>query len=194
MTPTTDFTLDSQFCSPHGQQSHNGLHPLYFTSSSLVPPAYDGIWSDLYSQDSVVNYQLFATTTVYAFLYREQYCNSFPHPTSYDKSHLSSPDREPKPRCWEHGCNGHEFSNQSNLKRHQRERSGIAPRPKCHRCNAEFSRTTARNIHVRNDKCTKRNKLPRPVPHEILPSSNTSDQSDECVDIIVKRDSSVVDT
>ncbi|KAI1172081.1 hypothetical protein F4777DRAFT_593140 [Nemania sp. FL0916] len=29
-----------------------------------------------------------------------------------------------KPRCWEHGCNGREFSSRSNYLRHMRERSG----------------------------------------------------------------------
>jgi hypothetical protein len=49
-----------------------------------------------------------------------------------------------KPQCWEHGCNGRQFSTFSNLLRHQREKSGTAAKSYCPRCNAEFTRTTAR--------------------------------------------------
>ena len=63
----------------------------------------------------------------------------------------------PKPQCWEHGCNGREFSTFSNLLRHQREKSGVAAKSNCPRCGAEFTRTTARNGHLAHDKCRKRN-------------------------------------
>lgn len=33
-------------------------------------------------------------------------------------------NQRPKPQCWEHGCNGRQFSTFSNLLRHQREKSG----------------------------------------------------------------------
>ena len=61
----------------------------------------------------------------------------------------------PKPQCWEHGCNGRQFSTFSNLLRHQREKSGTAPKSYCPKCGAEFTRTTARNGHLQHDKCTK---------------------------------------
>jgi len=61
-----------------------------------------------------------------------------------------------KPQCWEHGCNGREFSTFSNLLRHQREKSGTASKSYCPKCGAEFTRTTARNGHLAHDKCTKR--------------------------------------
>ncbi|KAH7378734.1 hypothetical protein BKA66DRAFT_420937 [Pyrenochaeta sp. MPI-SDFR-AT-0127] len=62
----------------------------------------------------------------------------------------------PKPQCWEHGCNGRQFSTFSNLLRHQREKSGTASKSYCPRCNAEFTRTTARNGHMAHDKCKPR--------------------------------------
>jgi hypothetical protein len=64
----------------------------------------------------------------------------------------------PKPQCWEHGCNGRQFSTFSNLLRHQREKSGQAAKVSCPNCGAEFTRTTARNGHLQHDKCkTRRN-------------------------------------
>lgn len=63
----------------------------------------------------------------------------------------------PKPQCWEHGCNGRQFSTFSNLLRHQREKSGQAAKATCPDCGAEFTRTTARNGHLLHQKCkTKR--------------------------------------
>ncbi|KAF1920637.1 hypothetical protein BDU57DRAFT_437545 [Ampelomyces quisqualis] len=62
----------------------------------------------------------------------------------------------PKPQCWEHGCNGRQFSTFSNLLRHQREKSGTASKSFCPRCGAEFTRTTARNGHMAHDKCKPR--------------------------------------
>ncbi|CAK7200511.1 hypothetical protein SEUCBS139899_003207 [Sporothrix eucalyptigena] len=62
----------------------------------------------------------------------------------------------PKPQCWEHGCNGRQFSTFSNLLRHQREKSGQAAKAVCPNCGAEFTRTTARNGHLQHDKCKQR--------------------------------------
>ena len=59
----------------------------------------------------------------------------------------------PKPQCFEHGCNGREFSTFSNLLRHQRERSGNATKSLCPHCGTEFTRTTARNGHLVSGKC-----------------------------------------
>ncbi|KAJ9131273.1 hypothetical protein NKR19_g9594 [Coniochaeta hoffmannii] len=55
----------------------------------------------------------------------------------------------PKPQCWEHGCNGRQFSTFSNLLRHQREQSGDAAKASCPNCGAKFTRTTTRNSHLR---------------------------------------------
>ena len=54
----------------------------------------------------------------------------------------------PKPQCWDHGCNGRQFSTFSNLLRHQREKSGSAMKSICPYCGTEFTRTTARNGHM----------------------------------------------
>lgn len=62
----------------------------------------------------------------------------------------------PKPTCWDHGCNGRQFSTFSNLLRHQREKSGTASKSFCPKCGAEFTRTTARNGHIAHDKCKAR--------------------------------------
>lgn len=62
----------------------------------------------------------------------------------------------PKPQCWEHGCNGRQFSTFSNLLRHQREKSGQATKASCPNCHAEFTRTTARNGHLLHDKCKRK--------------------------------------
>ncbi|EHY58006.1 hypothetical protein ABEF92_002983 [Exophiala dermatitidis] len=59
----------------------------------------------------------------------------------------------PKPQCWDHGCNGRQFSTFSNLLRHQREKSGSAAKAVCPHCGTEFTRTTARNGHLSGGKC-----------------------------------------
>jgi len=64
-------------------------------------------------------------------------------------------DQKPKPQCWDHGCNGREFSTFSNLLRHQREKSGTASKSYCPKCGAEFTRTTARNGHLAHEKCSR---------------------------------------
>ena len=59
----------------------------------------------------------------------------------------------PKPQCFDHGCNGRQFSTFSNLLRHQREKSGSAMKAVCPHCGTEFTRTTARNGHMWGGKC-----------------------------------------
>ncbi|KAF7513236.1 hypothetical protein GJ744_010632 [Endocarpon pusillum] len=59
----------------------------------------------------------------------------------------------PKPQCFDHGCNGRQFSTFSNLLRHQREKSGSASKATCPHCGTEFTRTTARNGHLYGGKC-----------------------------------------
>lgn len=70
--------------------------------------------------------------------------------------HVRVVHSRPKPQCWEHGCNGRQFSTFSNLLRHQREKSGVAAKSTCPNCGAEFTRTTARNGHMAHDKCKQR--------------------------------------
>jgi hypothetical protein len=78
-----------------------------------------------------------------------------PKPSGSSDAAMRVLNQRPKPQCWEHGCNGRQFSTFSNLLRHQREKSGTASKSYCPRCNAEFTRTTARNGHLAHDKCTK---------------------------------------
>ncbi|KAI0205037.1 hypothetical protein F4808DRAFT_320516 [Astrocystis sublimbata] len=73
-----------------------------------------------------------------------------------DAGHVRVVQSRPKPQCWEHGCNGRQFSTFSNLLRHQREKSGQATKASCPNCGAEFTRTTARNGHLMHDKCKQR--------------------------------------
>lgn len=80
---------------------------------------------------------------------------SEPKPLGSDTSSIRVLNQRPKPQCWEHGCNGRQFSTFSNLLRHQREKSGTASKSYCPKCGAEFTRTTARNGHLAHDKCTK---------------------------------------
>ncbi|KAH8836229.1 hypothetical protein RJ55_10051 [Drechmeria coniospora] len=80
------------------------------------------------------------------------------NPAAHERSHVRVVHTRPKPRCWEHGCNGRQFSTFSNLLRHQREKSGQATKASCPNCGAEFTRTTARNGHLLHDKCKQRKK------------------------------------
>lgn len=77
-------------------------------------------------------------------------------PVPENGNHVRVLQNRPKPRCWEHGCNGRQFSTFSNLLRHQREKSGHAAKASCPNCGAEFTRTTARNGHLLYDKCKQR--------------------------------------
>ncbi|KAI1268759.1 hypothetical protein F5Y18DRAFT_166051 [Xylariaceae sp. FL1019] len=78
------------------------------------------------------------------------------NPQGPDGGHVRVVQSRPKPQCWEHGCNGRQFSTFSNLLRHQREKSGQAAKATCPNCGAEFTRTTARNGHLLHDKCKQR--------------------------------------
>ncbi|KAF7949775.1 uncharacterized protein EAE97_003284 [Botrytis byssoidea] len=72
------------------------------------------------------------------------------------RDHVRVVQSRPKPQCWDHGCNGRQFSTFSNLLRHQREKSGVASKSSCPNCGAEFTRTTARNGHMAHEKCKQR--------------------------------------
>lgn len=85
-----------------------------------------------------------------------------PSSSSFSPSPASSMDTaegirvltsRPKPQCFDHGCNGRQFSTFSNLLRHQREKSGSATKAVCPHCGTEFTRTTARNGHLYGGKC-----------------------------------------
>ncbi|KAL4921524.1 hypothetical protein BDW62DRAFT_198091 [Aspergillus aurantiobrunneus] len=81
------------------------------------------------------------------------YSSPDPAPAPTGQDHVRVLSFRPRPQCWDHGCNGREFSTFSNLLRHQRERSGAVARSECPSCGAAFTRSTARNIHVAQGKC-----------------------------------------
>ncbi|KAI9640920.1 hypothetical protein NHQ30_010761 [Ciborinia camelliae] len=78
------------------------------------------------------------------------------HSPLESRDHVRVVQTRPKPQCWDHGCNGRQFSTFSNLLRHQREKSGVASKSSCPNCGAEFTRTTARNGHMAHEKCKQR--------------------------------------
>lgn len=57
--------------------------------------------------------------------------------------------------CWKHGCNGRLFSSRSNLLRHYVEKGKARPKFTCPVCGAYFSRSTARNQHVKKRSCNR---------------------------------------
>ena len=58
-----------------------------------------------------------------------------------------------EPQCWDHGCNGRQFNTFGDLLRQQRESSNTPRKHTCHRCDAEFTRKTARDDHLAHDNC-----------------------------------------
>lgn len=82
----------------------------------------------------------------------------------YDnQGHVRLVQSKPRPQCWEHGCNGRQFSTFRNLLRHQREKSGPAAKASCPDCGAEFNRTTALNGHLLHRSCRQKHTESPPV-------------------------------
>lgn len=131
--------------------------PNDFTSA----PAYTMPFSNAGEQPSLASYVgrphslSLSSAPDQAALYRTQQVS--PKVVSSETGdHVRVVHSRPKPQCWEHGCNGRQFSTFSNLLRHQREKSGAAQKSSCPNCGAEFTRTTARNGHMAHDKCKSR--------------------------------------
>ncbi|KAL2867347.1 zinc ribbon domain-containing protein [Aspergillus lucknowensis] len=59
-------------------------------------------------------------------------------------------------RCWEHSCGGRAFSSLGNYERHLREKSGRAKSFTCEQCGQRFTRSTAKNKHIRYGRCRMR--------------------------------------
>ncbi|KAI1252089.1 hypothetical protein MGN70_006661 [Eutypa lata] len=72
-----------------------------------------------------------------------------------NESQAAAAKGEGKAQCWEHGCNGRVFSTWSNLKRHQKEKSGSAKKVLCPQCGGEFTRVTARDTHLAKGSCNR---------------------------------------
>lgn len=88
----------------------------------------------------------------------------------------ASVNSDVKPRCWDHGCNGREFSSRSNLVRHKKEKEGEAAKVVCPLCGAVFSRSSARDTHLTKHSCNRirrySNGRPRPSKIALLSSLN----------------------
>ncbi|KAF2641364.1 hypothetical protein P280DRAFT_310852 [Massarina eburnea CBS 473.64] len=138
-------------------------------SNSYPPPPSYPTSSYAMSDYTPVPTSLYPTTTSPASYSPYEHPSSLVPPSSASVPGLSSNQNtqasgvmprilnsRPKPQCWEHGCNGRQFSTFSNLLRHQREKSGTAAKSTCPRCGAEFTRTTARNGHMAHEKCKPR--------------------------------------
>lgn len=105
-----------------------------------------------------------------------------PYPNALDKlsngmtdflGNPSSEDRSSgKHRCWDHGCNGREFSSKSNFVRHVKERSGVSTKGVCPLCGAIFTRNSARDTHLAKQSCNRirrySNGRPRPSRLAVL--------------------------
>lgn len=81
-------------------------------------------------------------------------------------------DHSGKHRCWDHGCNGREFSSKSNFVRHVKERSGASTKGVCPLCGAIFTRNSARDTHLAKQSCNRirrySNGRPRPSRLAVL--------------------------
>ncbi|GAB7357000.1 hypothetical protein MBLNU459_g7831t1 [Dothideomycetes sp. NU459] len=126
-------------------------------TSGRSPSLYEGsIYGPSFSSPpTTATAQLYPTATSFSYPPLQQHRNSIPQPMARPESQVRVLNQKPKPQCWEHGCNGREFSTFSNLLRHQREKSGTAQKSYCPKCGAEFTRTTARNGHLAHEKCSK---------------------------------------
>ena len=172
--PPISGLTQSPLPSPHlGAGSTSGMMSHYNTSvSRCVKTQIDDVLNiDVYRSpslyDSGMYAQPFTTAPASTHVYAPSQSLSYPPPFvgSSVNEVLAKPlgsdssirvlNQRPKPQCWEHGCNGRQFSTFSNLLRHQREKSGTAAKSFCPKCGAEFTRTTARNGHLAHDKCTK---------------------------------------
>ncbi|KAK8021027.1 hypothetical protein PG990_006165 [Apiospora arundinis] len=173
---TTSSSQISLLAEPVTTVSATGYIPSY---SSPLPEPNHSMFSSNFSSLPSNAYMSMDYPTAYPQASSSHSVNSHyetARPSSMNDSHMlypvphvlssgSSPSHEghvrvvqsrPKPQCWEHGCNGRQFSTFSNLLRHQREKSGQAAKAVCPNCGAEFTRTTARNGHLAHDKCKQR--------------------------------------
>lgn len=130
-TPQSLFGASSMSASGHSRdQPSQGkqIHP------SFDLEAFDASLLDL--PPSTCSYQPF----------EQQMLFPNPNTANYQSSDL---------QCWEHGCNGRLFSNKSNFKRHCKEQSRRRPAHHCPYCNAYFSRTSARDLHMLKRSCAR---------------------------------------
>lgn len=152
---------------PYGRtNSVSSTHGPYMGSISASPTAYNEMnYQAGYGLENVNPQTMYnpsqdpglpSMTTASHQGYRSRRPSAAPSVSSIPDEPIRILETRSRPQCWEHGCNGRQFSTFSNLLRHQREKSGTATKSYCPRCGAEFTRTTARNGHLAHDKCTKR--------------------------------------
>ena len=93
---------------------------------------------------------------------------------SNNQTKNTSAKSDGKLRCWDHGCNGREFSSKSNFVRHRKEKEGEAAMLICPLCGATFTRSSARDTHVTRQSCNRirrySNGRPRPSKIALLSS------------------------
>ena len=117
------------------------------------------------------------------------YTSQLSEPDSMLNDSTNLEDRIPmsvnnKHQCWDHGCNGREFSSKSNLTRHKKEREGKVAKVVCPFCGAIFSRSSARDTHLTNQSCDRirrySNGRPRPsrtaLMDSLIQDRNTHDE------------------
>lgn len=125
-------------------------------NSGRSPGMYEGnIYGPSFTSPPTTASQLYHAPTSFSYPPPQQHGSNVRQSISRTESQVRVLNAKPKPQCWEHGCNGREFSTFSNLLRHQREKSGTAQKSSCPKCGAIFTRTTARNGHLAHEKCTK---------------------------------------
>lgn len=160
-TPTTSPYLNQQ------QYYETPTMPMTYNSLSIHQPvpSTPNIYSASRPQLQPVQVQgnsVISTDTYYTQQRPVQLPSSTSTPSNFPpiSQPLESTPTEPeatgsrtKPQCWDHGCNGRQFSTFSNLLRHQREKSGTATKARCPHCGTEFTRTTARKGHMEGGKC-----------------------------------------
>nr|OQO25235.1 hypothetical protein B0A51_09359 [Rachicladosporium sp. CCFEE 5018] len=161
MIPSIAGLTQSPLPSPHlGMQTSAATYNQTLSRTSAL---YDttSMYSQPFTNTPTVP-QSYASTP--AMSYKTPFVASSMHEVSpklpQDDPSIRVLNQRPKPQCFEHGCNGRQFSTFSNLLRHQREKSGTASKSYCPKCGAEFTRTTARNGHLAHDKCTKPGQAP----------------------------------
>lgn len=130
-------------------------HPYYLPDAPPVPwvDPWNYFVSFILIHETRSSHQSSISSHTSSMLHEPIYSPNSVNTTSSKEQQLHVMSSRPRPQCWDHGCNGREFSTFSNLLRHQREKSGVVAKAECPVCGAVFTRTTARNIHVAQGKC-----------------------------------------
>ncbi len=138
----------NEFESPYATSSSRGAYESSATTSgSSYTNGYGGSSESSLNAPSYSAYTTTATTYEHSGSRRADECGKV-HPVVVEAPSM--------PRCWDHGCNGRQFSTFSALLTHRREKSGHSTKSVCHRCGAEFTMKTALHGHLAQDQCKNR--------------------------------------